>query len=411
MTLLIWATIIFCSGYYFSITSTGSGIALVILLACFCCIVLFNSRQKNLFVFKGRELLFLLVFLLAVLLSEFCNGHMLGLSTIKQILTILIAYFIVKTVSWNDFTTQFVKAMLLISVLATIGYALALSPLASMFPRIVNYNDVEYLSGGFFAAINNEYLGVSNRMQGLFWEPGLFASYLALAILFCKRTIFATRFRYIFTLVFFSVCLVLTRSGAGLLLLPIALLVKIIGASNKKFSKVTLALLFAFLLGLAYVFMSQSATIDEFLEYYLYSKLFDSENISNAGRWNAIVVDLKIFFENLLFGVGHSGYALELEKYTADSASSGTSTLTAYLAYYGIFGIPMVAAWLRGLIKFVKKKHLIVKTGTFLVFLLILTKEPHGGLLFMNCILMYFLTNKAFRGEQYDENQHQALAE
>ena len=223
-------------------------------------------------------------------------------------------------------------------------------------------------------------------MHGLFWEPGLFATYLAVAIVFLNKR---ESKRYWLTLLLFIVCLILTKSGAGIAMIPLILVIKLTENSENELSKrkntlICVALLLAFALG-----QVGSDVIDQWLNNYLFVKLNDTSNISNFTRTNAVLVDLQIAWNHFPLGVGIANYATEIAKFNSSMQSSGTSTITTYLAEYGVFGIPIVITWIKSIYQISNGEKFVTKFATLLMFLTILTKEPHGNLLFMNCLLLY----------------------
>jgi hypothetical protein len=232
-------------------------------------------------------------------------------------------------------------------------------------------------------------------MQGMFWEPGLFATYLILALLFCEEDMFLKKKNYYLTNSLFVISIVLTLSGAGLLMLPIVLIAKI--CKKKNISIYTISLLIIFLVAIVYILVVHSA----FLEKYLFSKLLDGDNISNYTRWNAFFVDLKVFVSSFPFGVGLSGYASALRQYHQDVLSLGTSTLTSYLAYYGVCGIIIASVCINSVFKINKNENIVSRLSAIILVIIILSKEPHSALLFMNCIFMYhtFYTNRDYGGD------------
>ena len=305
---------------------------------------------------------------------------------VKQVILYFCAMLIVSTYDWMDFKRTFVKAMTIISILALIGYGLQQTPLINRLPTVTNYNGTTYVNGVVFSVIKYAYTGLTERMHGLFWEPGLFATYLAVAIVFLNKR---ESKRYWLTLLLFIVCLILTKSGAGIAMIPLILVIKLTENSENELSKrkntlICVALLLAFALG-----QVGSDVIDQWLNNYLFVKLNDTSNISNFTRTNAVLVDLQIAWNHFPLGVGIANYATEIAKFNSSMQSSGTSTITTYLAEYGVFGIPIVITWIKSIYQISNGEKFVTKFATLLMFLTILTKEPHGNLLFMNCLLLY----------------------
>ena len=200
-------------------------------------------------------------------------------------------------------------------------------------------------------------------------------------------------------------CLIMTKSGAGIVMMPLILIIKLTDRNNNDFSVKKNVILCVILFLFFAIGQAGIDVIDQWLNNYLFTKINDTSNVSNFMRTNAILVDLQIAWNYFPFGVGVAQYATEVAKYSLSLQSSGTSTITTYLAEYGIFGIPVVAVWIKALFQISDSRNIVTKLATLLLFLMILTKEPHGNLLFMNCILMYALIG--YRSENYLVNMEE----
>lgn len=386
MDLVVILTVIFCSGYFFSITTLGSTLTTVVMAGCSVGILtkgFFRRKrcpEEGLFVNKYTFSLTIYLIVVVLLFSGVSSV------TVKQVILYFCAMLIVSTYDWMDFKRTFVKAMTIISILALIGYGLQQTPLINLLPTVTNYNGTTYVNGVVFSVIKYAYTGLTERMHGLFWEPGLFATYLAVAIVFLNKR---EAKRYWLTLLLFIVCLILTKSGAGIAMIPLILVIKLTGNSENELSKRKSTLICAILLLVFAIGQVGSDVIDQWLNNYLFVKLNDTSNISNFTRTNAVLVDLQIAWNHFPFGVGIANYATEIAKFNSSMQSSGTSTITTYLAEYGVFGIPIVITWIKSIYQISNGEKFVTKFATLLMFLTILTKEPHGNLLFMNCLLLY----------------------
>lgn len=386
MNLIIILTIIFCSGYFFSITTAGSTMTIIAMAGCSLVIVFEGILRKNRNPQEGvlikKKTLALTAYLIVIVLLF----SRISSVVTKRMLLYFCAMLIVSVCDWCDFKKNFVKTMVVISCFALIGYALQNTPVINLFPTLVNYNGIEYVNGVIFSIIKYTYSGLTERLHGLFWEPGLFATYLAIAIVFLKRE---NAKRYWLTLTLFVVCLIMTKSGAGIAMMPLILIIKLTDRTDSELSvrknvMLCIALVLIFAIG-----QVGSDMIDQWLNDYLFVKLNDTSNVSNFMRTNAVLVDLQIAWNHFPFGVGIAQYATEVAKFNSTLQSSGTSTITTYLAEYGVFGIPIVIIWIKALFQISESRKFVTRLATLLMFLTILTKEPHGNLLFMNCILMY----------------------
>lgn len=390
MDYLICLIIIFCSGYYYSVTSKGSNITVLLLMIC---IVLLFLKNRNLKIKKGR-LYFFIFFECTIFISAFFSGN-IGKGSIKQMLLMVCVLFITSTYSWQKFKESYVKCMEWVSILAIFGYIISRTSLINFFPIVENYNGVDYFSGVFFSVIREPYIGPIIRMHGILWEPGLLASYEILAIIFLEKN---DRLKKQYYLAFglFIVSILMSKSGAGLMLLPIVLLYKILAKRDRVNLIALKTIFFGMFIGILFISTPINNIVreNEWLNRYVFSKIENNENISNSTRRDAVLGDFMIAMDNLPFGVGIDNYSKSIEELSnrKNINSASTSTLTSYIAKFGILGVVVAIVWLIGIYRlgssFSKNFSRFV---IMFIFFCILSKEPHGNLLFMNCILLYSL--------------------
>lgn len=393
MELIIWLGLLFSGGYYYSITSVGSSLVLPI-LAILTVILLFVSRESGFrlgtrlkALNKNRFVLFVLLSI-TIIIPGLANGN-IGTLEIKYILILACSFLIAGRYSFSRFKFMFVRVMFIVAILAILGYFVLMSPLINIFPYITNYNGVEYVNGIFFSAIKYTYSGITNRVQGIFWEPGLFATYMAIAVFFVEKDMFERTRNYWIILITLIVSLILSRSGAGIIMIALLIMIKIF--DHKTGVKTVYSVLSFIIYGLLiFAFFSTSDSFNSWINQYLISKVSDSSNVSNLTRMNSIYLDLFLFANKFPFGTGLSLYSYEVSLFKNLFPSSCTSTLTTFLASLGLFGIPLFTFWIKGILRLTKGNGFIAKIGIILLLLVMITKEPHGNLLIMNCLIAYF---------------------
>lgn len=396
MSLVLIITIIICSGYYYTLTAVGKLITPLALCICLGILIMRLFYNGKFRVHEGK-LLFSMYFISVVLIyAVICDGT-ITLSVIKEILIILCALLITSIYSFSQFKRAFVKTMIILSVSSLFFYVLFMTPIADVFPSFTNYNNVEYVHNFLYSGIHYDYIGISNRLNGVFWEPGLYATFLILAILFCE---FENKKKYILTLLLFFVTLVLTRSGAALLILPIILIIKLTTLYKRR----TILSDVLIISGIAVFFVlaiTVSGNVEQFLDQYLFNKLSFHSDSSTSARANAFDIDLKVFWKHFPFGTGLFNYTAENTAMAGDGVVSYTSTLTGTLAQYGIFAFPILGVWLKGIFTAGRKKGLFSIIGYAAIILIILSKEPHTYILATHVILMYF----AFDGDKNESTK------
>jgi len=377
---------VFCSGYYYALTERGVSLT-VLLLSGYClmiCMWYVYSRKK--LVLTQNECFFTLGSLCAILFSALWNRSF-SISEIKQLLIVVCALLIASTYKWETFKKRYIKIMDIILILSLIGFVLCLTGVMRYFPTVTNYNGVKYYSAILFSAITYPFSGITKRMHGLFWEPGLLASYILFAMLLLERD--TSKKKYIWHMVFYSTCILVSSSGAGILLMPAVWVIKLLEDNGRKYtSKRVVSLAMLFVVGLGVLALNIDNLVqNEWLSTILFDKIMNPEHANTSSRLNAVAVDLDIAISNLPFGVGLSRYSEVLQWY--DNHSSGTSTLTMMIAQYGVPAIILVTILLIGICRMDRSKVWYVKAMYLIVFIAIISKEPHNNLLFFNTLAMY----------------------
>lgn len=386
--LLLFAGV-FCSGYYYATTVAGSDLSIVILVACIVVFVFDRFLRGKTFKITKYELFFLIASLGCIGLCDLINGGGISTILVKQMLIIIVAFLVFKSVSFDIFKLIYVRTMFVIMVLALLGMIVASTNLINQLPEVENYNGTLYRSGLLFSYCEYQNSSISERIQGIFWEPGLFASYLLIGFLFLKKEHFSKTFLYYSFIVMTFVCLVASRSGAGLLLFPVTVFTKIFIEINVQRSRKGLLIFLFFLSIVAFIVFYFGVGLS-WVEKYLFTKLGTEEDLSTINRIAYAGLDLRIFGMTLPFGCGITAYST----YCARLNSVGTSTLTGFLAQYGFLGIGFIVLLLRSAIRYIKKYTFFAWLGLCIVFIGIVSKEPHNLLLMMNCLLMYMLFDR-----------------
>lgn len=206
---------------------------------------------------------------------------------------ITLAYSFEKMVNW------YLKIMTFISVVGILGYYLVNNTnLLSFLPRMTNLNGVEYMVGVLFNSITI----IPERNCGMFWEPGLFATYLVIALVF--EIIYKNKKTSLCRIVIFSIGIFTANSSAGYVLLVLTyvlLLTRNKSKNNTKsiFMKVmqfSLFLLFIFLLiNYEMIIYSTSLAENEYIQKLLL------KNMKESTRVLAVQHNLEIFWRESFF--------------------------------------------------------------------------------------------------------------
>ncbi|WML55185.1 O-antigen ligase family protein [Neobacillus sp. PS3-12] len=320
--------------------------------------------------------------LILMLVSTFITTGMTGYKTyLTFIFKIIIAFGIVIVYKFDDFVKVYLKIMVLVSVFSLIGYFMTNSGnMLFNFPTVENANSVLYGVGYIFFYIPI----VSARNCGIFWEPGLFATFLIIAMIF--ELFYKKNKPSILKIILFVICLITTNSSAGYgLLLFVFCLIAVNKACSirNKYIRTALSLLTIFLSIICITNYSNIFELIGLADNPIVAKLF-GDQLKDQSRVLAINYNISMFLKEPIFGVGFIE-AFRNVKYVAD-----TSTSTFLLSVFGIFGIQYTFYWVVGIINS-KNNHWLVNTMIAIVFLLIINTEPHYMILTSWCIIFYFL--------------------
>lgn len=343
------------------------------------------------------------LFALSAFLTIFTSGEMGSLMMYMSYgLRIFCAFVIARLFNFDKFVKYFQIFIFILTLFATVifVYTLITGIDYSVFPV--------FYSGKGRAFYNYFFLSFQfgeKRMQGIFWEPGLLATFLLLALSF--EILFRKKIRKIFLFVYL-LGLVLTFSTFGYLCLVLVLVLLV----NKKVERFWLAgLLYFLLFGSVMSLMIFANDIVPILSRLLpgvFGKLEQKGKIIIFGgdRLNSIRFDFECWLQKPIFGNGMS----KMTEYYAEAAltkniHSQTSTLTYFMAEFGLLGLIFPAFLLVGIF-FSKKIELENKIIFSILYLLILFKEPHQSILFDYVFIFLFVKeslDKDYKSVVFDE--------
>ncbi|MDY4935563.1 MAG: hypothetical protein SO132_02175 [Candidatus Enteromonas sp.] len=213
------------------------------------------------------------------------------------------------------------------------------------------------------------------RNCGPFWEPGVFATFITVAIL-CD-CLFSKKIN-IFRIVLFSITLFTTFSTAGILIfifaIPLILFVK-----NKK--RISLCLLFFIVVFSIFLPLLSPIISDLPIIGSIFGK-FTSHNISLSTRILSPIYGLNIFIKSYGLGYGPNVFDKIYLTYIENNANceSQTSTLGWMAGSFGFVGLLLFLLYFVFLIVvLLKRKNLFVAIYVAVLSLLILNKENQSA--------------------------------
>lgn len=322
------------------------------------------------------------------------------LTWVKFIIVITYAAVFVLRYKIEDAAKMYVKMILILTCISlTVYVAINFGSVEISLPQFTNINGMLYKNGLVFFVYDNF---LQWRNPGPFWEPGIFGSYLFVALV--VNGIFLKKF-YSFTTLILTLGLVSTMSAASFLLFGFFIMLLIVNHKNSSFILQYLIFLLLFLV--ITIFSIYISNILDFLIHFIptvFSK-FINDSLSVTDRISSPIVNIDIFLSKPISGYGLSGYLYEYVRIT-DSAQ--TSTSTAFLAAFGIAGFLYTLIWMVAIF-LVKKLTFSTKIILIISILSILNKEPHIFFTLTYIMIFYIVKESSFNSISISHLRRQVL--
>ncbi len=376
LAFLLGCIVIFQSGHAFQTIIPSLQLLIYVSLMLAMVFMVFDREWLN-FIKVQNFALVIFVFMIA---TTMINSRGSGLNYYLQMFSIVLsAYFIVRIYSFDEFASFYLKLMTVVSLVALIGYILLqTTPLLSYLPEMENINGVQYGVAGIF----NYIVDVPDRNCGMFWEPGLFATYLSFAMVF---ELITKEKSSVLRMILFTIGIFTANSSAGFVLCFLCFLFLFVRKNNKRLGAVKGAIsLLVLIVGVAIIANFDTILAETALGENEYFQKLSTDSVLESSRSNAIFHNLDTFFSNPVFGVGYT-VAMKNIAYVAD-----TSTSTFLMSVFGFLGIFYTVFIVYGVLK-IRNLNIFSKILLLAVILIIVNKEPHHQIVFTWILIFYLL--------------------
>ena len=390
---------ILCSGYALFTSSNTTPRTICTVITCLIILIRFAfSLKVSTFksIKKDKRMLIppptvicLFVFGIAAVLTLFINKESPHfISYVYFGFLVIAACFLCRTISFDNFRKIFCNILFVISLIAIVLFGVEQIIKIPLGYSLFELNN-SYSSNFFFIFSQNVYL---DRLQSIFWEPGVYASYLLIALSF--EMLFEKKINW-FHFATFCVALILTFSTAGYLLFVFLLVPFLLRKVKKSLPKTIIEFSFFPLIIIAVIllvnFSGQLAN--------LMPTIFDkiaNQNASFTTRILSPKINLEMFVKKPFFGWGIHGANEEYLRIVTEQYESfvdaQTSTSASLLAKFGILGFIYSLMLFLGIVLNKNKGLNIFELACFFaVIFLIVNKEPHTNMLISWAIPFYFV--------------------
>lgn len=290
---------------------------------------------------KANKRTFLCFAIMNIVFFASCFYNKVGFVTIvSRFISILVGFVIAIFVYEEDFFSLFDDFLYLISIIAIFTEVIAyVAPhVLTILPTSVNtagYTFSTFFVGGMLLTgnIGNSFI----RASAIFWEPGAFAFYLLIGIMY---QLFKRKVPSFKRCAVFVICLTLTFSTTGYIVLGVMIIGYTLFGKMKYGPKF---LNYIAIVGALVLIIGSLFSTDSMLYQTVFAKLFNGTS-SATTRYSSFFNGMKVAIAHPMLGVGN-----ELDTYmesyvSASKYSNGgliiTNTIVAQFASYGcIFGL------------------------------------------------------------------------
>lgn len=342
-------------------------------------------------ILNSKGLIFIVIFFLLYIIQVlvYTNYSLLGaLGKVFQ----LFAFFVLAVVIGSDFKKCFIDVMVFVATYSLLIYFIAQIPsvgnylinvVSSKFPSLNNSVAIQEGGGINFVIYNFQYgitslslFGFLFRNCGPFWEPGLFAVYLNLALYL--NLFLSTANRYVSIIL--TLAIVTTFSTGGFFAMLFIYFVYIFKIGSK--SIFAALILLSLLIGVA-IFVSEI----DFLGIKLLNQIEQASVGSDESRFGAILTQINMIIDSPLIG------GLDIKNYT-----SGETLASGLLIPLVNYGIPIGILYYLLLYKacvYLSVNHLFGKSeGRWLFVIILVLSLSQTILLLPPFVVMLFLQFK-----------------
>ena len=374
---LFWAIFVYLfSGSPYTTINTDLSMLTVLIAFAILPIMLFFRREKN-----GKLLLTLLLISIMILISMISHSEFYSRAYWRLLAVVIIVSYLIEKYGFRNIVKVYLDIMFFVSIISLIGYLLLnFTSLLNNLPSVTNINGVEYGVGIIFNYIK----ALPERNCGIFWEPGIFASYLALAIAF--ESIINSNSISWFRILVFVVSIITTTSSAGYVLLIFSLGIVLLRGSKLSGYKKLLAIIVVIAIAIV-AFNIDNIILNTSLAQNKYLIKLASDRMNQSSRITSIFHNLSIFRKRVLFGAGINSVLNQM------SSWADISTSTYMLSIFGVMGSLYTLFIIYGIFS-QKNINIFVKLFFFFILISIVNKEPHINIMFTWIIILGMLSDK-----------------
>lgn len=334
----------------------------------------------------NRKVLILYFGMMLVLVTTMLSTKDLSFKYLYEMCIITLAFCFCLNVDFGIFKEVYLKIMFFLSAFSVISFVIyEIAPtLTMLFPVVQNSTLYKFYFTGFSMEFANVAY-ISHRNFGIFREPGVFATFIILALVF---ELFMSEKHNLKRILVQVAALILTFSTAGYLILMAIVMSYLIFNNQTNPKKKMIVAVFSIIVLLTF---ARDTNIFESV----FEKLF-SNNQSKDSRLNSQFVNLYMLFQKpqySFFGLGFDYVEKNYQIYASALFSSGTHNTNTILRMLSIHGLFYTGIFVSLLWNFSGIQKKIPKSILFLILYLVLSNESIMLNIIIYIIAFYAITN------------------
>ena len=346
---------------------------------------LIHEREDVLLIFA----LYGVMFIFSVIVNPYNYRYILTV-----LICILIGYSIAREIDQHRFMKLFLITMEIMAAISLVCYVLLnFTSITLPFAFHNSFSGIRYGVGYIFNYLPYQKL----RNCGMFWEPGLMATFMTYSLII--DSIYFNSPSKIRSIIF-VLAFITTNSSAGIVLLMLTIAFLAFKRYSGEHASISeMILLFVISILSVFLFINYDSFLSLFVRdgNTVVQKLF-SDRILASERMQSITLWWDKFWESPVFG---NSITSVLETFIWDTATS-----FMFIGLFGFLGSIYTIGWIRGIWKLDLSNP--CKVLLLLIILVVVNKEPHAGILFSWILMFSFLTYSNAGYEDKTEENIQA---
>ncbi|WP_270238158.1 hypothetical protein [Clostridium perfringens] len=284
--------------------------------------------------FAKNEFIYCIGMIILIFISSALNGD-LRLGVFYKIALLLAAFSITRKMTLYQFSYYFDSVIYILAIWSLIGFIFGIigRGILNVLPVFENTAGTTFYNGLlFFIPTSKELL----RNYGIFREPGIYQMFLIIALVLQIGVLKESRIKKI---IIYIIAILATLSTTGFFALAIIFILffmKKQGVGKRSYNIVIITCIFALIL----IYLIYPDIFSHVFQM-VFGKLSNTKRYTTIARMGSIIINFKIFVDNIILGVGLTQLSYLFPRYClyiyGRAFTHNTNTLLIQFATHGVF--------------------------------------------------------------------------